>query len=452
MPSGLSSGNYNETRYNLAVAGERAVDVVILGGGPAGSTAGTLLAAAGLETVILEGERFPRFHVGESLLPHTLPLLDRLGVHEAVRALPHTRRKDGASFVSHDGSRHVVYWFEDAFAPVIPHAYQVRRDEFDAALLANARAKGADVLEGWHAGAPRWEGKRLVGLVVREPGGGERVIRCRAFLDASGQSSFLASRMGWRFPYPMHRKVAAVSHFKGVWLPPEREAGNITIVLADGGWFWLIPFADDTVSVGAVLDVEKWRASGGTPESLFSAAVQATPEVARRLEHAERLIPFSAVQNFSYRVMQIGGDGYCLIGDAAGFLDPIFSTGVFISTTTAASAAQDIIESLMRHGRVDASDLGPTISLTRSLHRLFFSFIRAYYDRHFLAFFFSPTDASRLTAAIVSLLAADVVRPGRWKKTIRFRALQGLARVQQVGARLGRPIVEPLAAGPTSGS
>jgi flavin-dependent dehydrogenase len=330
--------------------------------------------------------------------------------------------------VSHDGSRHVVYWFEDAFAPVIPHAYQVRRDEFDAALLANARAKGADVLEGWHAGAPRWEGKRLVGLVVREPGGGERVIRCRAFL------------------------VAAVSHFKGVWLPPEREAGNITIVLADGGWFWLIPFADDTVSVGAVLDVEKWRASGGTPESLFSAAVQATPEVARRLEHAERLIPFSAVQNFSYRVMQIGGDGYCLIGDAAGFLDPIFSTGVFISTTTAASAAQDIIESLMRHGRVDASDLGPTISLTRSLHRLFFSFIRAYYDRHFLAFFFSPTDASRLTAAIVSLLAADVVRPGRWKKTIRFRALQGLARVQQVGARLGRPIVEPLAAGPTSGS
>ncbi|MGD1147420.1 MAG: NAD(P)/FAD-dependent oxidoreductase [Thermoanaerobaculaceae bacterium] len=434
------------------MASERAVDVLILGGGPAGSTAGALLATAGLNTVILEGERFPRFHVGESLLPHTLPLLDRLGVHEAVRALPHTRRKEGASFVTHEGSRHVVYWFGDAFPPAIPHAYQVRRDEFDAALLANARAKGAEVLEGWHAAAPRWEGKRLVGLVVREPGGAERVIRCRAFLDASGQSSFLASRMGWRFPYPMHRKVAAVSHFGNVWLPPEREAGNITIALTDGGWFWMIPFADDTVSVGAVLDVQKWRGSGGTPETFFNAAVQATPEVARRLGHAERLLPFSAVQNFSYRVMQIGGDGYCLIGDAAGFLDPIFSTGVFIATTTAASAAQDIIESMMRHGRVDAADLGPTISLTRSLHRLFFSFIRAYYDKHFLAFFFNPTDAFRFPAAIVSLLAADVLGPGRWKKTIRFRALQGLAQVQQIAVRFGRPIVEPLAAGPNGGA
>jgi len=430
------------------MANERAVDVLILGGGPAGSTAAALLATAGHETVIVEGERFPRFHVGESLLPHTLPLLDRLGVHETIRSLPHTRRKDGASFVNHDGSRHVVYWFDNAFAPAIPHAYQVRRDEFDAALLANARAKGAELLEGWHAVAPLWEGKRLVGLAAREPSGGERVIRCRAFLDASGQSSFLAGRMGWRFPYPMHRKVAAVSHFKNVWLPPEREAGNITIALADGGWFWLIPFADDTVSVGAVFDVEKWRASGGTAESLFNAAVQATPEVARRLENAERLLPFSAIQNFSYRVMQIGGDGYCLVGDAAGFLDPVFSTGVFIATTTAASAARDIMESLARHGRVDASDLGPTISLTRSLHRLFFSFIRSYYDKHFLAFFFDPSDVFQLPAAIVSLLAADVVRPGRWKRTIRFRALQGLARVQQVGVRLGRPIVEPLGTGP----
>ena len=433
----------------MAVASQRAVDVLILGGGPAGSTAGALLAASGLETVILEGDRFPRFHVGESLLPHTLPLLDRLGVHDAVRALPHTRRKDGATFVTHDGSRHVVYWFEDAFAPALPHAYQVRRDEFDAALLANAAAKGAEIHEGRRAIAPRWEGKRLVGVVVREPGGDERLIRCRALLDASGQSSFLASRMGWRFPYPMHRKVAAVSHFGNVWLPPGREAGNITIALTDGGWFWLIPFADDTVSVGAVLDVEKWRSSGGTPETLFNAAVQATPEVARRLENARRLLPFSAVQNFSYRVMQIGGDGYCLIGDAAGFLDPVFSSGVFIATTAAASAAQDVIDSLARHGRVDASDLGPTISLTRSLHRLFFSLIRAYHDKHFLAFFFSPTDAFRFPAAIVSLLAADVVPPGRWKKTIRFRALQGLAQAQRIGVRFGRPIVEPLAAGPT---
>ncbi|HLE61435.1 MAG TPA: NAD(P)/FAD-dependent oxidoreductase [Thermoanaerobaculaceae bacterium] len=425
------------------MARDRSVDVLILGGGPAGSISGAMLAAAGIETVIVEGERFPRFHVGESLLPHTLPLFDRLGVHDAVRSLPHTRRKDGASFVTHDGSRHVICWFDEALPPAVPHAYQVRRDELDKALLDHARAQGAEVLEGWHATTPKWDGRRLVGLVVRDPEGTEYLLRSRVFLDASGQTSFLASRMGWRFPYQRHRKVAAVSHFRGVRLPEGREAGNITVALTGGGWFWLIPFADDTVSVGVVLDVERWRAHNG-PEGLFAAAVEATPEVERRLAGAEREIPFSAIQNFSYRVMQIGGDGFCMIGDAAGFLDPIFSTGVFIATTTGASAAQDVIEALARRNRVEASDFGPTIALTRTLHRIFFSLIRAYYDPHFLAFFFNPSNALQLQAAVVSLLAADVVRPGTWQRTARYRALLGLARLQRWGSRVGRHLVPPL--------
>jgi flavin-dependent dehydrogenase len=430
------------------MAGDRSVDVVILGGGPAGSTAGALLAGAGIETVIVEGEHFPRFHVGESLLPHNLPLFDRLGIHETVRSLPHTRRKEGASFVTADGSAHIAFWFDEALPPALPHAYQVRRDEFDQALLTHARAEGAEVLEGWRASAPNWDGRRFVGLAVRDPDGREYTLRCRVFLDASGQSSFLASRMGWRFPYQRHRKVAAVSHFRGAWLPPGRESGNITIALTDGGWFWLIPFADDTVSVGAVLDVEKWRAHGGGPENLFGAAVEATPEVARRLAGAQSLIPFNAVQNFSYRVMHIGGDGFCMIGDAAGFLDPIFSTGVFIGTTCGASAAQDVIEAFARRNRVEGSDFGPTIALTRSLQRLFFSFIRSYYDPHFLAFFFNPSDALQMRAAVISMLAADVAGPGRWRRTFRYRLLQLLADFQRLGARWGRPLVPPLQATP----
>jgi flavin-dependent dehydrogenase len=226
------------------MARDRAVDVVIVGGGPAGSTAGAMLATAGIETVIVEGDHFPRFHVGESLLPHTSPVGP--AACTTPRSLPHTRRKDGASFVTHDGSKHVVYWFDQALPPALPHAYQVRRDELDKALLDNARVAGAEVLEGWHATTPKWDGRRLTGLVVRDPEGTEHLLRTRVFLDASGQSSFLASRMGWRFPYQRHRKVAAVSHFRGVWLPQGREAGNITIALTDGGWFWLIHFADDT--------------------------------------------------------------------------------------------------------------------------------------------------------------------------------------------------------------
>jgi flavin-dependent dehydrogenase len=431
------------------VASERDVDVLILGGGPAGSTAGALLAGAGVETVIVEGVRFPRFHLGESLLPHTLPLLDRLGVHDAVRTLPHTRIKEGASFVTHDGSRHACYWFDQAMPPALPHAYQVRRDELDATLLANARARGAEVLEGWRATSPLWDQGRFAGLALRRPDGESVVLRPRTFLDASGQGSFLAGRMGWSFPYPKHRKAAAAGHFRGVWLPPGREAGNITIALTHGGWFWLIPFADDTVSVGAVLDVERWRESGGGTAALFEAAVAATPEVARRLQHAEPTIPLVVAQNFSFRVMRVAGDGYCLIGDAAGFLDPIFSTGVFIATTTAVSAAEDILEALARRGRVEANDFAPTVALTRTLHRVFFPFIRAFYDPHFLAFCFDPRPTLQLRSALLSLLAGDVLRPGRWRRTGRFRLLRLLAQLQEFGSRWGRPLVEPLAAAPT---
>jgi flavin-dependent dehydrogenase len=425
-----------------------ATDVLILGGGPAGSTAGILLAEAGFAVTILERESFPRFHVGESLLPHSLPLFDRLGVHEQIRALPHTRLKPGATFVTADGSQQVEYRFALALPPAIPHAYQVRRDEFDHLLLNRARQAGAEVLFGWEAVLPQWDGKRLTALRVRDPQGEEHIFSFKVFLDASGQQSFLASRMGWRFAYPKHRKVAAVNHFRNVWLPAGESSGNITIALAPAGWFWLIPFANDTVSVGAVLDVSFWKAQGKSPQEIFAAALEQTPEVARRLAQASPLLSFSAIQNFSYRVTKVAGDGFCLVGDAAGFLDPIFSTGVFIATTTAASAAEDVADALHRHGRVDAADFAPTATLIRTLQRIFFSLIRSYYDPHFLAFFFNPRPFWQMPAAITSLLAADLLRPGRSLRLARFRFLQGLAGLQKLGHRWGWHLVPPLQVAP----
>lgn len=423
-------------------------DVLILGGGPAGSAAAIALADAGVATVVIEGETFPRFHVGESLLPHSLPLFDRLGVHDRVRSLPHALRKEGASFATHDGARYVEFWFEDAFAPAIPNAYQVRRDEFDALLLDVARERGADVRVPWRATKPHWEGDRLAGAWVRQEGGDERLVRAKCVLDASGQHAFLATRMGWKSVYDEHRKMAVVGHFDGVVQNPGRAAGNITIVVTASGWFWFIPFRTGTTSVGAVFDVGRYREVEGGLDALFDAVVANTPEAARRLAPARRVMEARAVQNFSFRVSRIHGDGFALVGDAAGFLDPIFSTGVFIGTTTAVTAADAVVEALNRRGRVDAADLAATAARTRDLQRLFFSFIRSYYDPHFLAFFFDPHDGMQIPKAIVTLLAADVLRSDRWRWTGRFRMLQTLARVQKTARRFGGQLVPPLTAAP----
>lgn len=426
------------------MAGERRTDVLVLGGGPAGSTAAAILAERGYEVTVLEEEPHPRFHVGESLLPHLLPVLDRLGVHEEIRALPHTIYKPGATFFTRDGGEHVVFWFEEAFAPAIPHAYNVRRDEFDELLLRNAKRRGAEVLEGWRAIRPEWDGSRLTGVAARSPGGDDVPIRARVTIDATGQGAFLASRMGWRVTYPGHRKLACASHFSGVDLPGGREVGNITILVTDYGWFWMIPFGTGTTSVGAVLDGEHWKRWEGDPAARFAAAVEATPEAARRMGGAERLLPFVSLQNFSFKVKRIAGDGFALVGDAAGFLDPIFSTGVFIGATGAARTADAVDAALRRSGRVDAVDLAGSARLVRDLHRLFFSLIGSYYDPDFLALFFHPRPKLQLPAAVVSVLAGDVLRSDRWKTLLRFRLLQGLAKAQRVGVKLGRPLAPPI--------
>jgi flavin-dependent dehydrogenase len=419
-------------------------DVLILGGGPVGSTAGMVLAAQGVATVLLESDRHPRFHVGESMLPHALPIFDRLGVHDAIRALPGTILKPGASFANHDGSRNVIFWFDEAFPPAVPHAYNLRRDEFDELLLRTAAERGVDVREGWKAASPEWDGDRLVGCRVRLPDGEERTIRAKCVVDATGQHAFLATRMGWKTVYPEHKKLAVVGHFDGAWRPPGREAGNIVIIVTDNGWFWFIPFRDGATSVGAVLDVARYGAIEGGLDAQFDAAVRATPEAARRLAGAKRTIPTAAVQNFSFKVKRTHGDGFAMVGDAAGFLDPIFSTGVYIGMSVAERAATDIAAALRAKGRVDAADTAAAAALNRRFQKLFFSLIRSYYDPDFLAFFFNPRARFQIPAAVVSILAGDVIREGAWQRIGRFRMLQGLGRAQRIARRFGRQIVPPL--------
>jgi flavin-dependent dehydrogenase len=426
-------------------------EVLILGGGPVGSTAGMVLARDGIASVLIESDRHPRFHIGESLLPHSLPMFDRLGVHDAIRALPRTLLKPGATFCSHDGAEASDFWFDESLPPVIPHAYNVRRDEFDAALLRTAQQRGVDVREGWKAIAPEWEGERLAGVRVRSESGEEGTIRAKCVLDATGQHAFLATRMGWKTVYPGHRKLAIVGHFDGVWRAPGRGAGNIVIIVTQSGWFWLIPFADGTTSVGVVLDVARYENIAGGIDAQFDAAIEATPEAARRLAGARRMFPSGAVQNFSYKVSRTHGDGFALVGDAAGFLDPIFSSGIMMGMNAAERAAQDIAVALRRRGRVTAGDTAGCAELNRRMQKAFFAMIRSYYDPHFLAVFLTPRTEDHnpgtrfgIRPAVISLLAGDVVGGDAWRKFSRFRMLQGLGQVQRVARRLGGQLVRPL--------
>lgn len=410
-----------------------------------------VLAREGIASILIESDHHPRFHVGESLLPQSLPMFDRLGVHEGIRALPRTLVKPGATFCSHDGAEKASFWFDESLAPVIPHAYNVRRDEFDSLLLRTAEQRGVDVREGWKAVAPEWEGERLAGIRVRARDGEEGTIRAKCVIDATGQNAFLATRMGWKTVYPDHRKFAIVGHFEGAERPLARDAGNIVIIVTHSGWFWLIPFADGTTSVGVVLDVARYEGISGGIDAQFDAAIEATPEAARQLASARRTFPAAAVQNFSYKVSRSHGDGFVMAGDSAGFLDPIFSSGILIGMTGAERAALDIASALRRKGRVDAADTARCAVLNRRMQQRFFMMIRSYYDPHFLAVFLLPRTETRtpgarfgIRPAVISLLGGDVIGSGAWRKRSRFRMLQGLGQIQRVTRRLGGQLVRPL--------
>lgn len=425
---------------------QRDAAVLIVGGGPAGATAGALLAQNGVPVIILEESPSPRTCLAESLLPHTLPLLDLLGVHDAVRSLPHTLVKEGTTFITGDGAHRADYWFDQALRPAIPNAYQVRRDEFDGVLLNRARELGAEVRHGWRACAPIWDGHRLTGLTVRDPDDSEHHLFARAILDATGRSAFLASRMGWRFPYSRHRKTAFAASYSPVAQPAtDRQAGNTTVVVLNQGWFWIIPLAGSSATVGLVCNTADKLDRGADVDATFEELVAATPVIRHRLAGAGRLAPPLAVQNYSHRVMRMAGDGYALVGDAAGFMDPAFFSGVFTATITGASAAEDVIDALARHGRVDASDFGPTISVTRQLHRAFSALIRSFDNPHFQSLLFHPLAILSLSRGLGSVLAADLLGPGRWRRLSRFHLLRALATAQRWGVAWNRPLVPPVA-------
>ncbi len=382
-------------------------DVAVIGGGPGGSTAATLVAAAGRSVVLFEKERFPRFHIGESLLPFNVDLLRRLGVLESVERC--FVEKWGVQLYSSDGAvtRRIV--FEDGLVAGYPRSFQVLRSRFDELLLRNAAAHGAEVLEQHAVIDARPSHRDGCEIVARRPDGAVRTCRVRFVLDASGRDAFLASRHQLRAMMTYLRKAAVFAHYTGVPRAAGRAAGDIVLVLLRDGWFWMIPLPDGITSVGLVTDGTRIKSCGLPPAELLERSLRCCPAARERMRDARRVSEVYAASDYSYECAAIAGDGYLLVGDAAAFIDPVFSTGVWLAMSSAELAADAVVRGLA-HDDGSGRGLAPASFAAyerRVRHhvRTYLRLVRRFYEPGFLDLFLQSETRYGIREAVISLLA-----------------------------------------------
>lgn len=413
--------------------GPPVVDVAIIGGGPAGATAAAVLARRGHRVALFERQTFPRFHIGESLLPASNRVFEQLGLAARVRAEAFVEKR-GASFVTEDGVLSAYIDFTECSKVAAPVTYQVPRDRFDHLLLEEAREAGASVHTGCRVIEVEWGGDGVVlslGQTAATDAGVEptRVV-ARALIDASGQSGFLAKRLALRQVDSELRNVAVYAHFRGMPRLEGPRAGDIRIVSRfDLGWIWIIPLPGGLTSLGAVMSRQRHAERGERrPEDLLAAILAETPALADELAAAERVGPARFEADFSYAPTAYAGDRWLLAGDAGSFLDPVFSTGVLLALESGMEAAEAIDRGL-RRGDLSARRFAGYDRRQRRRYQHFRRFVRAFYDPCFRDIFFQPTNRFGLLDAVVSALAGNW-RPG-WRERLLLRVFFSLASLQR---------------------
>ena len=408
------------------------LDVVVIGGGPGGSVTASALRRRGLAVALYERAAFPRFHLGESLLPETLPVLEQMGVLPVVRDafLP----KYGARFHDDVGGRTERFSFDGAWKPGHGHAFQVPRDTFDAILLDHARSLGVDVHERT-AVRKILEGDRGRAGGVELDGGAR--VAARFVVDATGRDAMTAHAERSRRPIDGLDQTALYAHFEGVKRQAAQLEGDIDIVLFPSGdptranWFWVIPFKDGRTSVGAVVSrawIREAKAKGAADATaLFEEAVRRSPSATKLLGSAKRLWPEAeAAADFSYRVGVRSGPGWLAVGDAGGFVDPLFSTGVHLAVCGGFRAADAIAGSLAEPDR-EAELVAAWAAQIERATETFILAVEAFYRGPLVDHLFAPDKHAALRRSITSLLAGDVFGDAVWLRDVRLRLRQMLA-------------------------
>ena len=376
-------------------------DVLVVGGGPGGSSAATFLSRGGLRVALAEREAFPRFHVGESLLPANMPVLERLGVLDAVKARGFLV-KYGAYFHDQDMDLGYQFFFREG-KPWPSYTYEVQRGEFDKILLDHAaRQPNVTLLQPATVERVAFDDAGVTATVAE--GAGSREIRARFLVDASGRDAFLATRHGRRRPIEGLGKVALFAHFQGGKRWPGKEAGNIRIFSFEPGWFWYIPFHNGTSSVGCVLHARTVRGREGNLEQLYESLIARCRGLVDALDGAPRITPVHSAANFSYQTEPAVGDRFVCVGDAIAFLDPIFSSGVYLATQSAELSSAEILKAF-RENRFEARRFHAYQKAIRRGMQPFQRFIRNFYDPSFTEVFLKPREFAGMVDGVTGVLA-----------------------------------------------
>lgn len=381
-------------------------DVVIIGGGPAGAALATFLGRAGHHCVVVEQARYPRYHIGESLIPNSYGVFERLGLLDQLRAASFPV-KHSVRFVAHDGKESTPFYFSETIPGDKARTWQVERSQFDLMMLEHARANGVEIREDTGVRDVIFENGQAVGVRLTGRCDGEE-LRSKVVVDASGRTCLIGRQLGLRSEIPDLRKASAWGYYRGAKRLPGIDAGETTMFLIpNGGWFWFIPLPDNMVSVGIVADPDYLLGQSDDLEQAFLREVERCQALSERLAKAERVGEVRGIRQLAYVNKQTCGDGWVMIGDARAFLDPLYSSGMYLALGSAELAAA-CIDAALKAGDVSAARLGAFEPALWKGVEIIRRLIHAFYDPQFSF----PRFAERFPeqrAALIDCLIGDVI-------------------------------------------